>query len=57
MTSGDEGNYPLSCAEHSMYAGVNEAIERGIPLTIHAGKPKQLIFLDKYNKKINLDFR
>jgi len=36
--AGDEGNYPLSNANASMAAGVEEAKRLGVPLTLHAGE-------------------
>jgi len=36
--AGDEGTYPLQDENHSMVAGVREAMQLGVPLTLHAGE-------------------
>lgn len=36
--AGDEGSYPLTDPNHSMYQGVQEATRLGVPITLHAGE-------------------
>ena len=42
--AGDEGSYPLhDDTDHAMAAGVAEALELGVPVTLHAGEWPEVV--------------
>ena len=36
--AGDEGSFPLHESSHTMAAGLAEAVNLGVPVTVHAGE-------------------
>ena len=45
--AGDEGSFPLAGPQHSMAAAVEEAVQLGLPVTLHAGEwPERFGSLD-----------